>query len=315
MKKSLNKLKGKVTQPVNDKFAKIEQINRDLSLQIADVREENLEKLDDLETKLDGLEIKLNNILEASKVITERVQEKTRQLWEVRESKEYQSIYNSKQPLVTVRIASYNKTASLVDKAIRSVLRQSYSNIEIVIVNDGPNKDTKEAIEKLKDPRIRYYELPLRGSYPNEDKKRWQVAGSPGMNYGAYLARGEWIAPLDDDDEFTEDHIEKLLEEALRKKHEIVFGAFSQTVIDGKNKRTSTTQPSSKPQYGKFTMQASLYIKPLEKIFSYNRYSYIYDEPGDWNLITQMLDSGVRLGTIPDVAVKIEHILDLSTRA
>src|SRR5215471_15372897 len=53
-----------------------------------------------------------------------------------------------------------------------------------------------------------------------------QVAGAPSMNFAASLAQGSWLAPLDDDDEFEPDHIEVLLEAALRGHHELAYGNF-----------------------------------------------------------------------------------------
>lgn len=93
------------------------------------------------------------------------------------------------QPLVTAVIPTRNRP-SLVVRAVRSVLRQEAIPLEIVIVVDGPDDSTLRALTAIDDPRVRT--LPLQSS----------VGGSEARNTGARSARGEWIAFLDDDDEW-----------------------------------------------------------------------------------------------------------------
>ncbi len=313
------KITAKITESLNEKFAKLE---REIKNNASEVKERLSKEVNILTEKIAQSNIRLNdlqkensNFLEAIKVLQEKNSDTTKRLWEMRESDKYSKTLDNKEPLVTVRIASYNKTNQIIKRAIPSVLRQTYQNFEIVIVNDGPNPKTRKAIENIADQRIRYYELPYRSRYPDNDLKRWQVAGSPGMNYGAFLARGQWIAPLDDDDEFTEDHIELLLGSALSNKSELVLGSFTQTIVSGDGERTNKViQPNLPPEYGGCTMQANIYMSCLSDIFEYNIHSYIFNEPGDWNLISRMIESGVRMSIVKKSITNIEYIQDLSSR-
>jgi len=63
-----------------------------------------------------------------------------------------------------------------------------------------------------------------RPTYPADPERRWMVAGTHAANRGIELALGSWIAPLDDDDEFTPDHVEVLLSVALEYRLEFVYG-------------------------------------------------------------------------------------------
>lgn len=101
-------------------------------------------------------------------------------------------------PLVSAIIATY-KRAGLVSRAIESVRRQTYSNLEIIVVDDGSPDNTESVVRAIPDERIRYL---------RHDKNRGLPAG---RNTGIRAAKGEYIAFLDDDDEWRADKIERQL--------------------------------------------------------------------------------------------------------
>lgn len=220
-----------------------------------------------------------------------------RKLDAVRQSPEYGAVFRDAEPLITVRMTGYKKTDELIDVAIASVMKQTYERFEIVVVNDGPNERTRDALAKLGDPRITYYEFPQQNVYPEDAHLRWMVAGSPGMNLGADMARGSWIAPLDDDDEFTPDHLEKLLTLALDERAELAYGALVQQHLTHKTENLIWSYP---PAISQFSFMGALYMKPLS-FFRYDEQSWIVDEPGDWNLIRRMNLAGVRMAATKDI--------------
>jgi glycosyltransferase involved in cell wall biosynthesis len=102
-----------------------------------------------------------------------------------------------------------------MERTIPSVLRQTYQKFEIVVVGDHCTDNTEELLMRFNDKRIKFYNLPERGIYPADAVDRWRVAGVAPANKGIELCTGEWIAPLDDDDEFSQDHLEVLLNYAM----------------------------------------------------------------------------------------------------
>ena len=90
--------------------------------------------------------------------------------------------------LVSIILPTYNR-ADLLPRAIESVLRQTFTNWELIIWNDGSTDNTAEVANSFADPRISVYSEPNRGM-------------SYGLNQGLARAQGEWIAFLDDDDEW-----------------------------------------------------------------------------------------------------------------
>ncbi|MCP9198319.1 glycosyltransferase family 2 protein [Gramella sp. GC03-9] len=93
--------------------------------------------------------------------------------------------------LVSIIIPTYNR-ADLIGITLDSILRQSYSNWECIIVDDGSVDYTAELLElySLKDKRIKYHQRPL----------EMPKGANSCRNYGFTLSKGEFINWFDDDD-------------------------------------------------------------------------------------------------------------------
>ncbi|ACO79163.1 Glycosyl transferase, family 2 protein [Azotobacter vinelandii CA] len=104
-------------------------------------------------------------------------------------------------PLVSVYIPTRNRLEKL-ERALRSVLGQTYANHEILVCDDASTDGTFERISRLarSERKIRY----LRNPAPR--------GACSARNLGIFAARGEFITGLDDDDEFTPDRLETLLD-------------------------------------------------------------------------------------------------------
>ena len=100
--------------------------------------------------------------------------------------------------LVSVVIPTLDRPKLLL-RAIESVLRQTYREIELIVVADRPDPDTVSAVRSMEDPRLRLILNPRPST----------AAGA--RNIGADQATGEWIAFLDDDDEWLPNKLERQL--------------------------------------------------------------------------------------------------------
>jgi GalNAc5-diNAcBac-PP-undecaprenol beta-1,3-glucosyltransferase len=101
-------------------------------------------------------------------------------------------------PFFSVVIPTYNR-ADLIGDTIQSVLAQTFFDFEIVIVDDGSTDDTKQIVERIASPRVRYY------------KKKNEERGAA-RNYGIGKALGEYVVFLDSDDTMHADHLAVLYE-------------------------------------------------------------------------------------------------------
>jgi hypothetical protein len=202
-------------------------------------------------------------------------------------------------PLVTVRIATYDREAIVVKRAIESALTQTYENLEILVVGDGATPRTVEAVRSMADRRLRFINLPERGHYPADPERRWMVAGSVPMNYARGVARGSWIAPLDDDDEFTPDHVELLLSIASEHRLEFVYGLAEAEMANGSWGLVGTWPPVQ----GGICHGSILYSAVLDFI-GYDEESWRDGEPTDWNRWRRMVEAGVRMGRVESVVYR-----------
>ncbi len=99
------------------------------------------------------------------------------------------------QPFFSVIIPAFNRV-SFLGKCINSVLAQSYTDLEMIIIDDGSTDGTKKLITSYKDERINYFYQQNHG-----------VAHA--RNRGLALAKGEFIAFLDSDDWWDPEKLEK----------------------------------------------------------------------------------------------------------
>ncbi len=233
----------------------------------------------------------------------ERAQRWPERLEELRASDAWARAYADPEPLVTVRIATWNRAELLVERALTTLLAQGYERWEAIVVGDACTDDTGERIAALGDPRIRFVNLPVRGPYPDDPQERWLVAGIPGMNLGARLAAGTWIAPLDDDDEWEPDHLEVLLDAARREEAELAYGRLRGVHHDPPVDIEIGTWP---PRIGDFGFQGAIYNAALRD-FGYDPACRHVGEPGDWNLARRMWEAGVRF-TFVDRVVSTWHV-------
>lgn len=128
---------------------------------------------------------------------------------------------NGARGLVSVIIPVYDRTHELRE-AIESVLRQSYTSWELILVTDGSPPATMRVIDDYRDdPRIRVY------SYLDQSGTAVR-----GRNRGIKEARGEYVAFLDSDDIADRDRLAISVREMERHGYDVVYGAWT-AKIDG----------------------------------------------------------------------------------
>jgi glycosyltransferase involved in cell wall biosynthesis len=101
-------------------------------------------------------------------------------------------------PFITVVIPTYNHAAFL-SNCLQSVLGQTYTNLEVIVIDNHSTDDTEKIVASFADKRITYLKIHNNGV----------IAAS--RNAGIIKARGKWIAFLDSDDWWTVDKLERCL--------------------------------------------------------------------------------------------------------
>ena len=124
-------------------------------------------------------------------------------------------------PLISVILPTVNGSR-YIRNAIESVKEQSYANWEFLVIDDGSTDATPSVVAQLaaQDPRIKYLK--------NDHNLGIQKA----LNRGLEEAKGEWIARIDDDDEWSDSHkLEKQIELSKRNDKCVLIGT-GVTVVD-----------------------------------------------------------------------------------
>lgn len=145
--------------------------------------------------------------------------------------------------LISVIIPAYNSEKTII-QTINSVLQQSYSNFELIVINDGSSDRTLELLQTIQDPRIQIF------SYPNGGV-------STARNRGIAKATGKYISFLDADDRWTKDKLE--LQWTTLQQHPQAALAYSWVYFE------SDSQPSYAETSSYFT--GNVYPELLIKNF------------------------------------------------
>jgi len=132
-------------------------------------------------------------------------------------------------PTVSVTIPTYNRS-NLVKEAIESVLKQTYTDLEVLVVDDGSIDDTRSVVERIPDGRVKYY---------------YKDNGGPSSarNLGLVESKGPYISFLDSDDLWPPEYLENVIKQLEENKE---YGAAYSRVIciqqDGTKKQMSTAK-------------------------------------------------------------------------
>lgn len=204
------------------------------------------------------------------------------------------------EPLVTVRIPTWKGHERLVSRTIASILQGTYANVEVLVCSDGPDPAARAAVQALAatDERVRYLELSERPNHPSHPSSFWETTGLRAANHALDHARGDFIAPLDHDDEFTATHIADLLGRARETGADFVHAQ-------------ALCEPGSGPSflvgeaplaYGRVCHGAVLYSSRLAHL-RYDPACWLIGEPGDWNMWRRMAALGADVAYLDRVVL------------
>ena len=111
--------------------------------------------------------------------------------------------------MISIIIPVYNKSHYIVE-TLHSVINQTYGNWEAIVIDDGSTDNSADMIRTVTDSRIHFYQQDNHGvSYTR--------------NRGIHLAKGDYIALLDADDEWFPDYLETMMELVVKYPDYAVF--------------------------------------------------------------------------------------------
>jgi len=210
---------------------------------------------------------------------------------------------NSSQPRVSIIVACRD-VGSYIDAALWSARRQSLSDIEIIVIDDGSTDDTRQKIDQhaAEDPRLRVLDGPGRGP-------------AAARNIGLKAARGQWIAVLDGDDIMHPRRLDLLLASSVASESDILAdnqilffedGSASHFLLEGED--WQRPRPIDLALYIRantmFAKGPALgYLKPLIRAALLGEGRCLYDESlrigEDYDLIARLMLAKARFNYLP----------------
>jgi glycosyltransferase involved in cell wall biosynthesis len=183
-------------------------------------------------------------------------------------------------PAISVIIPTCNRSR-LVKEAIDSVLRQTFNDFEVIVVDDGSTDDTRLVIEDISDPRVRYY-------------YRENGGQSIARNMGLAKATGRYVAFLDADDLWPPHYLETVVTRlAVNKEYGAAYTRVIRLLPDGTKKELSTLERCRSGWITKYFFDGAPCLMPSAILFRRSVWNDIF-----W-------DEALKRGTDYDVFLRI----------
>ena len=175
-------------------------------------------------------------------------------------------------PRITVVTVCYN-TVDTIENTILSVINQTYSNIEYIVIDGHSSDGTVDIIKKYSDGICKLVSEPDTGIYD-------------AMNKGMDLATGEWINFLNAGDCFVNENVIAYVAPALQDGHDVVFG--NTIMVNGRQMKLNRGQlyPDRFPQIG----HQSSFVKT--SLMKENHFNTKYIISADFDFLFKMYMEG-----------------------
>jgi glycosyltransferase involved in cell wall biosynthesis len=221
------------------------------------------------------------------------------------------------EPLIFVYIPTYNRGNILMERALPSVLNQTYKNIKVFVVGDGCSDNTEELISKVNDDRVQFVNLfpRIKRNWPDEPFYHWLSGSVIPSNFALENVEGSYIAKIDDDDEWTEKHLERSLEFLDNNNFEFITSGMS-SVVNGNSyiqethyalDKYYTLAPLPSVNKGpKMGAPSSLFYKSYLSFIKYNEDAWRkkWNKNHDIDFIQRVYKANVRIGYNDEVLCK-----------
>lgn len=156
-------------------------------------------------------------------------------------------------PFLSICIPTFNR-ASYLSETIQSILSQTYTNFELIIINDGCTDNTDDVVSGYQDKRIKYL------------KNKKNLGYIKTMNKGTQLAKARWIMHVSDDDKMRPTMLEEMVS-ALYEYNNQEIGFVVPQSANINHKGELINEPEKQ-----LVNKKSILLKPKEFIFNFTLY-------------------------------------------
>ena len=201
-------------------------------------------------------------------------------------------------PEISVVLPAYNRE-STIEGAVRSVLDQTFSDLELLVVDDCSEDSTVAVLEKITDPRLKVIRCKTNGG------------ACRARNIGIENARGKYIAFQDSDDQWHKDRLQKTLKALQEEKADFVFSA-RELQTTGKEGEFFKKVPDYNLNLKedklaallRFNCVSTQTILGTREVFRKVRFDPAFPRLQDWDLALQVMLHGFKLYYIDEILVQ-----------
>lgn len=214
------------------------------------------------------------------------------------------------QRLISVILPIYNERISWIECAVNSVLQQTHSSLELIIVLDNPSREDvfifiQSCQERL--PGIIFI------------KNHTNIGLALSLNKAAGYARGQYIARMDADDIALPNRLERQIQ-YMENNPEVGLSGCQVVKIDEQGKLIARSDnPMNSGQLKKMSRFINVITHPTMIIRRsiFTRLSGYRDLPGgeDYDLVLRAIDAGIQIANLPDVLLHYRIRTDGETNA
>lgn len=211
----------------------------------------------------------------------------------------------SKSPLVSTIIPLCSEDKKTAERAIRSILKQSYTNIEIIAILDGENNVLESLLDNLSSTDHRIIKV--------KNEKNIGLANS--LNKAIGLAKGEYTARMDADDFSLSERIKK--QYTFLKKNNLDLIGSNKIIIRGENKYYSKSIPESAVNVKEILKRKNIMTHPTffgkTEVFQKIRYRNLkYSQ--DYDFICRAIEAGYKIGNINEYLLEYTAPTKINTQ-
>ncbi|HKO63166.1 MAG TPA: glycosyltransferase [Pyrinomonadaceae bacterium] len=192
----------------------------------------------------------------------------------------------SSAPQFSILLPTHNRSDVLYF-AIRSVLAQTVSDFELLVVGDGCTDDTRQVVKSFNDPRVIWFDLPKAPNF-----------GYANRNVALRTARGELIAFMAHDDLWFPDHLESLAPAFVDQSIELVYsrplwvippGLLAPTTFNLEYEETLNSF-----LHGHNSIPAACVVHRRQCFLNYGYWNESLPSCADWDMWARIIEGGGR---------------------
>ena len=209
--------------------------------------------------------------------------------------------------MISVIVTTFRRPERL-KKVIKSVLSQSYTDFELIIIDDHSQDETRDVVAAFNDPRIKYFERTTNFGCDTQPK-----------NDGIKASKGEYIAFLDDDNEYRPDHLMILNKAIEEDKHFGVVYGDRWLHCEVKDETRIPDQIGIAADFNPDTIMQRNYIDTSDVLvrrqllFDVGGFDERYKKYIDWNVWVRMTKFGIRFRRVPMIITNYNLHADMKS--